>query len=67
MSLMAEVTLHSMLILFKTVVELKKRKFDITDSIIDKLVEVIAKLLPKKVKIAMPSLYKSWDDYIDAF
>lgn len=51
----------------KTVVELRKRKFEITDSIIDKLVEVISKLLPKKVKMTMPSLYKNWDDYIEAF
>lgn len=52
----------------KTVIELRKRKFEITDSIIEnKLVEVISKLLPKKVKIAMPSLYRSWDEYIDAF
>jgi len=52
----------------KTVVELRKRKFEITDSVIEnKLVEVIAKLLPKKVKLSMPSLYKSWDEYIEAF
>lgn len=51
----------------KTVVELRKRKFDITDSIIEKLVEVISKLLPKKVKIAMPSLYRNWHEYLDAF
>lgn len=51
----------------KTVIELRKRKIDITDSIIEKLVEVISKLLPKKVKLAMPSLYKSWQGYLEAF
>lgn len=52
----------------KTVVELRKRKFEINDTVIEsKLVEVISKLLPKKVKLAMPSLFSSWEEYLEAF
>jgi len=39
----------------------------ITEAISKKLQEVIEKTLPKKVKMAMPSLYRSWDDYFERF
>ena len=45
----------------KTVSELRKRKVEMTEAITKKLKEVIVKTLPKKVKIAQPSLYRSWD------
>jgi len=51
----------------KTVIELRKRKVDMTEAIIKKLEEVIVKVVPKKAKIAMPSLYPSWQDYITRF
>jgi hypothetical protein len=28
---------------------------------------ILAKYLPKKVKIAMTRLYNKWEDYLDAF
>ena len=36
----------------KTIIELRKKKVEMTESIIEKLLEVIKKILPKKVKIA---------------
>jgi len=36
----------------KTIMELRKKKVEMTESIIRKLEEVIKKILPKKVKIA---------------
>ena len=51
----------------KTVMELRKRKVQITPAIQEKLQEVIEKTLPKKVKMAMPSLYRDWDSYIERY
>jgi hypothetical protein len=51
----------------RTITELRKRKVQMTDAITLKLKEVVVKTLPKKVKIAQPSLYRTWDDYIDRF
>ena len=36
----------------KTIQELRKRKIEMTEPIIEKIQEVIKKILPKKVKIA---------------
>ena len=36
----------------KTIMELRKRKLEMTEAVIDKISEVIKKVLPKKVKIA---------------
>ena len=51
----------------KTIIELRKKKVDMTESIIKKLQDVITKILPKKVKIAMPSLFKTFDSYMEKF
>jgi len=48
----------------KTIMELRKKKVEMTESIIRKLEEVIKKILPKKAKIAQPSLYKNWESYM---
>ena len=36
-----------------------------TEAVIQRLLEVISKILPRKVKIAMPTLYKDWDKYLE--
>ena len=36
----------------KTIIELRKKKVEMTESIIEKLIEVLKKVLSKKVKIA---------------
>ena len=51
----------------KTVMELRKKKVEMTESIIRKLEEVIRKVLPKKAKIAQPTLYRTWDSYMAQF
>ena len=47
--------------------ELRKSKFEITDKLIEKIKDQIHKELPQKVKIAMPTLYKSWEEYLAEF
>jgi hypothetical protein len=51
----------------KTIIELRKKKVEMTESIIEKLLEVLKKVLPKKVKIAQPSLFKNWEEFIEHF
>ena len=38
-----------------------------TEAIVEKLLEVIKKLLPKKVQIAQPTLFRDWEEYIEHF
>lgn len=45
----------------------KQKKIEINDSVIEKLIEVLQKQVPRKVKIACPGLYKTWKEYIEAF
>lgn len=51
----------------RTVAELRKKKIEMTEGVINRLREVLCKLLPKKVKLAMPSLYSGWNDFLDKF
>lgn len=51
----------------KTIMELRKKKVEMTESIIRKLEEVIRKIIPKKAKVAQPTLYTSWDSYMAQF
>ncbi len=51
----------------RTVVELRRKKVEMTEAVIMRLQEVISKILPRKAKIAMPTLYKNWDMYMAEF
>lgn len=51
----------------KSVVELRKKKVEITEAVIDKICEVLRKVVPKKAKLAQPDLYRDWDEYIRQF
>ena len=51
----------------KTIIELRKKKVEMTESIVRKLEEVMKKVLPKKMKIAMPSLFRTFEVYMAAF
>lgn len=51
----------------RTVNELRKKKVEMTEGVISRLQEVLAKVLPKKVKIAQPSLYKNFDAFMKEF
>jgi hypothetical protein len=46
---------------------LRKKKIEMTNAIIDRVIEVLHKVLPKKAKIAMPSLYRNWSEFIRSF
>lgn len=51
----------------KTIIELRKKKVEMTDSIVKKLEEVIRKVLPKKLVIAMPQLYTTFEEFVAVF
>ena len=45
--------------------ELRKRKLEMTEAVIEKINEVVKKVLPKKARIAQPQLYRSWEEFLD--
>lgn len=51
----------------RTVVELRRKKVEMTLAVIQRLQEVISKILPRKAKIAQPTLFKNWDTYMAEF
>lgn len=51
----------------RTVVELRRKKVEMTLAVIQRLQEVITKILPRKAKIAQPTLFKNWDAYMAEF
>jgi hypothetical protein len=51
----------------KTIMELRKKKVEMTQSIVQKLEEVMKKVLPKKIKFAQPSLFRNYDEYMKQF
>jgi hypothetical protein len=51
----------------RTIVELRKKKVEMTDPVIKRLQEVVMRILPKKARIAQPSLYRNWDEYMAAY
>ena len=46
---------------------MRKKPIEINDFIIQKMVEILDQALPAKAKLAMPSLYKTWDEYVKFF
>ena len=51
----------------RTIVELKKKKVEMTEAVIQRLQEVLSKILSKKVKLAQPTLYRNWEHYMEDF
>ena len=51
----------------KYVQDLRKKRAEITDEVIEKLIEVVQRLLPKKVRIGTPKLYETWQEYLHDF
>lgn len=47
--------------------ELRKKKIEMTEGVIQRLQEVLVKVLSKKVKIAQPTLYKNFDAFMTEF
>jgi|TARA_B110001450_G_scaffold166422_1_gene155132 hypothetical protein len=46
---------------------LKKKQLDPNIDLIESIKPILAKYLPKKSIIAMPSLFKSWNEYMAAY
>ena len=51
----------------RTIMELRKKKVEMTEGVITRLQQVLSKVLPKKIKLAQPTLYQSYDHYMDQF
>ena len=52
----------------KTVMELRKRKVQMNEDIVMRLRQTLSKILPKKVKLAQPTLYTGgWEQFIAKF
>ena len=51
----------------RTICELRKKKIEMTEAVIQRLKDVLVRILPKKAKLAMPTLYSGWADYLDKF
>jgi len=48
----------------KPLSDLRKKQFEINEELVDKIISILTKSLPKKIKIAMNRLYDGWEDYI---
>lgn len=48
----------------RTIMELRKKKVAMTEGVIMRLKDVLHKVLSKKVKLAMPTLYSGWNDFL---
>lgn len=53
--------------LIKPIQAIKKKQLDPAIDLVEHLQPILARYLPKKAIIAMPSLYKSWGEYMSAF
>jgi len=51
----------------KPLQNLKKRQLDPSVDLVDQIKPILAKYLPKKVIIAMPTLFKNWAEYMASF
>lgn len=51
----------------KMIKELRRAKFEANERLIETVQQQLHKELPLKAKLAMPSLYKNWADYIKEF
>ena len=51
----------------RTIVELRKKKVEMTDAVITRLQEVLNKVMSKKIKLAQPTLWKNWDHFMEDF
>jgi hypothetical protein len=51
----------------KAIQALKKRQLDPSIDLVEQIKQILVKSLPKKAVIAMPSLFKSWSEYMTAF
>jgi hypothetical protein len=53
--------------LIKPIQALKKKQMDPNIDLIEQLKPILAKYLPKKATICMPSLFKNWAEYLASF
>jgi hypothetical protein len=46
---------------------LKKKQLDPNLDLVEQIKPILAKYLPRKAIVAMPSLFKSWEEYMVSF
>ena len=51
----------------KQLSDLRKKQLEVNEDLVDKIINILSKFLPKKVKLAQPRLYINWGEFLDAF
>lgn len=46
---------------------MRRKQTEVSEELVDKIINILTKFLPKKVKITTPKLYNSWNEYLMAF
>lgn len=47
--------------------DIRRKQIEINDDLVDKIISILTRWLPKKVKICMNKLYNNWEEYISQF
>ncbi len=48
----------------KALADLRRKQLEINDELVDRIMGILTKHLPKKVKIAMNKLYTNWSEFL---
>ena len=48
----------------KSLNDLKKKQVEVSEELVDKVIGILTRTLPKKVKIATSRLYTTWNEYL---
>jgi hypothetical protein len=48
----------------KPLSDLRKKQIEINDELVEKIINILNKHLPRKVKLAMQRLYSNWSEFL---
>ena len=51
----------------KSLADIRKKQVEINEELVDKIMAILLKQLPRKVKLAQNRLYSGWQEYLDQF
>ncbi len=51
----------------KSLADLRRRQVEVNEELVDKIISILNRWLPKRVKLAMSRLYASWAEFLSAF
>lgn len=50
----------------KPLADLRKKQLEISDELIERIINILNKHLHRKAKLAMPRLYNNWTEFLEA-